>query len=189
MASARPAGGTVSINRAPVLTLWAAVVAERLGYDWDEAVTLGRSVAGLNAASKAGALGLARPGEKGVGERGAKAAAAPKAAKAGEPLAIPLCGRNVPAVQTKDGLRATHDGKPTEPSSVHRYLESKFGDALGDVRAAMTALAKSRTRDELAEIAFALYERFRPSVPKGVRGWGAKGELDLAKIRALAARG
>jgi hypothetical protein len=25
---------TVTINRAPVLTLWGAVVAERLGFDW-----------------------------------------------------------------------------------------------------------------------------------------------------------
>ena len=39
----------IEINRAPVLTLWAAVVAERLGFDWQEALTLGRAVAGLNA--------------------------------------------------------------------------------------------------------------------------------------------
>jgi len=35
----------VEINRAPVLTLWAAVVAERMGFDWDEAVSRGRAVA------------------------------------------------------------------------------------------------------------------------------------------------
>ena len=28
---------TVRVNRAPVLTLWAAVVAQRLGFKWDEA--------------------------------------------------------------------------------------------------------------------------------------------------------
>lgn len=32
----------MTVNRAPVLTLWAAVVAERLGVAWDEALTLGR---------------------------------------------------------------------------------------------------------------------------------------------------
>ena len=32
---------TFTINRAPVLTLWAAVVAERLGYDRAAALTLG----------------------------------------------------------------------------------------------------------------------------------------------------
>jgi hypothetical protein len=47
----------ISINRAPVLTLWAAIVAERLGFTHDEALTLGRAVAGLNAYSK----GNARP--------------------------------------------------------------------------------------------------------------------------------
>ena len=49
---------TITINRAPVLTLWAAVVAERLGFDRDEALTLGRAVAGLNAYSKGVALEL-----------------------------------------------------------------------------------------------------------------------------------
>jgi hypothetical protein len=40
---------TVTINRAPVLTLWAAVVAERLGFERVEALTLGKAVAGLTA--------------------------------------------------------------------------------------------------------------------------------------------
>ena len=51
----------IEINRAPVLTLWAAVVAERLGFDWQEALTLGRAVAELNAYSKGKALGLFEP--------------------------------------------------------------------------------------------------------------------------------
>ena len=46
------APATVTINRAPVLTLWAAVVAERLGFDADEALSLAKAVAGLNAQSK-----------------------------------------------------------------------------------------------------------------------------------------
>ena len=63
---------TISINRAPVLTLWAAVVAERLGFDREEALTLGRAVAGLNAYSKGvrlGGEGDARPrGDPEAGE-------------------------------------------------------------------------------------------------------------------------
>jgi len=42
----------VMVNRAPLLTLWAAVVAEVLGFEHDEALTLGRAVEGLNAYSK-----------------------------------------------------------------------------------------------------------------------------------------
>jgi hypothetical protein len=46
----------VMINRAPVLTRWAAVVAEILGFDYVEALAPGRAVAGLNACSKGVAL-------------------------------------------------------------------------------------------------------------------------------------
>ncbi len=49
---------TILVNRAPVLTLWAAVVAERLGHDRAAALTLGKAVAGLNAQSKGRRLGL-----------------------------------------------------------------------------------------------------------------------------------
>jgi hypothetical protein len=52
---------TLSINRAPVLTLWAAVVAQRLGFKEDEALTLGKALAGLNAYSKGRRLGIFKP--------------------------------------------------------------------------------------------------------------------------------
>jgi hypothetical protein len=61
MANAHSRRHVVRVNRAPVLTLWAAVVAERLGFDHDEALTLGRAVAGLNAYSKGVRLGLIEP--------------------------------------------------------------------------------------------------------------------------------
>jgi hypothetical protein len=50
----------------------------------------------------------------------------------------------------------------------------------------MTELANSIKPDELAEGAFSLYEQFRPAIPEGVRGWGAKGELDLGAIKRMA---
>jgi len=48
----------VTINRAPVLTLWASVVAERMGYDTEEALTLAKALAGLNAQAKGRSLGI-----------------------------------------------------------------------------------------------------------------------------------
>ena len=45
------------INRAPVLTLWAAVIAERLGHPADTALTVGRAVAGSAAGVKARNIG------------------------------------------------------------------------------------------------------------------------------------
>lgn len=60
---------TISINRAPDLTLWAAVVAQRLGFDEDEAFTLGKALAGLNAQAKGRRLGIFKPcGDRAVGE-------------------------------------------------------------------------------------------------------------------------
>ena len=52
----------IAVNRALVLTLWAVVVAERLGYAREEALTMGRVVAGLNAYAKGKSLGLFKPG-------------------------------------------------------------------------------------------------------------------------------
>jgi hypothetical protein len=66
------------------------------------------------------------------------------------------------------------------------YLESKFGGALPEARKAMNELADSLRPNELAENAFSLYEQFRPQIPEGVSGWGAKGELDLGRIRRMA---
>lgn len=43
---------SIVINRAPVLTLRAAVVARRLGCKWEKALTFGKAVAGLNAQAK-----------------------------------------------------------------------------------------------------------------------------------------
>jgi hypothetical protein len=37
--------------------------------------------------------------------------------------------------------------------------------------------------DELNRVGFRLYEQFRPEVPERVKGWGAKGELDLDRVR------
>ena len=172
---------TVSINRAPVLTLWAAVVAERLGFEHEEALTLGKAVAGLTAQAKGQRLGIFTPSPAAVRKKRAEKA------KAAGVFRVALLGRAVSVLQTDDGLRATgKDQKPVDPASVEKYLGSKFGDALPAVRAAMAKLAKSRKPGALAEEGFRLYEAFRPSIPAGTRGWGAKGSLSVEKIEELA---
>ena len=54
---------------------------------------------------------------------------------------------------------------------------------------AMSALAARCPPAELEAHAYALYERFRPEIPAGTRGWGAKGVLDLAALARLGPRG
>jgi hypothetical protein len=173
-------GNTVLINRAPVLTLWAAVVAERLGYPYETALTLGKAVAGLNAQSKGRMLGIYGPPK--APERGGP----PKKTGLGEDFWIDLCDRGVPVKNTDDGIRAVVKDKPINPGKVETYLAGKFGDDLAAVREAMTELANAAEPEDLAASAYAFYEQFRPEIPEGRRGWGAKGELDLDFLRSLA---
>src|SRR3954467_7670165 len=113
-----PTRTAVTITRAPVLTLGAAVVAERLGFDRDEALTLGRAVAGLNAQSKGRRLGIFKPHEEKPGKARTK--------EPGEKFLVEVCGRAVPVVATGDGIRAASGKKPIEPEGVRHYLEGKF---------------------------------------------------------------
>ena len=168
----------ISINRAPVLTLWAAIVAECLGFDREEALSLAKAVAGLTAQSKGRRLGIFAPTPETL-----KKARKEKRAKE---LWIELLGRHVPAINAPEGIRAVNKAKPVDPGGVERYLEGKFGEALPAVREVMRALVKAFKPDQLAREAFRLYEEFRPEIPEGVAGWGAKGELDLNRVRALA---
>src|SRR5262245_51870619 len=159
----------ISINRAPVLTLWAAVVAQRLGFDEDEALTLGKAVAGLNAQAKGRRLGIFKPPE----EKPKKA----RQKERGERFLIEVLGRPVPATNTKDGIRAVRGRNPLDPDSVQRYLEDKFGDDLKVVRSAMQKLAKAYKPQELAHDAYSLYEQFRPAIPGGKRGADGGGKV------------
>ena len=60
----------IVVNRAPVFTLWGAVVAERLGYAPDEALSLARVMAGLTAQKKGRHLGIFQgKEEKGQGRK------------------------------------------------------------------------------------------------------------------------
>jgi hypothetical protein len=164
---------TIRINRAPVLTLWASIVAERLGYPPATALTLGRTVAGYSAQAKARRLGLAEEREEPEGRE------RPKAPRE----TVLVLGRLIPVMVTVDGqIRAEDHGKPASERSTLSYIRRTFGDNLDAVRAAMVALAASYPPDELNRIGFHLYERFRPEVPDDVSGWGAKGELKLGRI-------
>jgi hypothetical protein len=176
------ADGDIRINRAPVLTLWAAVVAERLGFDRDAALTLGQAVAGLSPYAKGVSLGILEPRPELVREQSDRLGE-------GEQLRVDLLGRAVPVVRTPDGLRAVNKGKPGNPAQIEMYLAGKFKDRLEDATRAMAELAAAYEPADLYRRGFRLYEQFRPGVPAGESGWGALGELELAKVRELVPKG
>src|SRR6476469_9622310 len=138
MAASHP---PIRVNRAPVLTLWAAVVAERLGHPPATALSLASAVAGTAARAKARRLGLAEkpaPAEP-AGPR-------PPAAR----RTVLLLGREIPVTETAEGLLAAEpDGRPAPPGAVEAYVARAFGKRLDEVRAAMEALAARRPPEEL----------------------------------------
>ena len=99
----RPAPA-LRINRAPVLTLWAAVVAERLGHPPETALALGRFVAGASARAKARSLGLAEDGRDAEERRDRAADLKPRRET------MRLLGRDVPATRAEDGALQVDEG-------------------------------------------------------------------------------
>ena len=102
----------------------------------DEALTLGKAVAGLNAQPKGRRLDIFKPHEE-------KKARKAREKERGERFWIEVCGRPVPAMNTDDGIRAVRGRNPIDPNSVRRYLEDKSGDDLKAVRSAMQKLARA----------------------------------------------
>ena len=108
---------TITTTRAPVLTLWASVVARRLGFTRAEALTLGQAVAGLNTYAKGRSLGLLAPSPKATGGRRQVLQGKPEntkndsnnnpdSKKPGKRMQVDLLRRAVPVVRTRKGLRA-----------------------------------------------------------------------------------
>jgi len=143
----------VRVNAAPVLTLWASVVAERLGHPPDTALSLASAVAGTAA--------RARPG----GGQG-----------------IMLLGRQVPTTRLPDGTILAVDaaGAPAPAEPIRAYLARAFGPRLGEVRAAMEDRAARHEPDDLNRVALALFESFRPVAPTDGT---LRGALHLDRIR------
>jgi hypothetical protein len=96
---------------------------------------------------------------------------------------VRLSGRDIPVLPAPGGtLRADGDGKPASARWVQSYLNCTVRDRLPEVRTAMEYLAASLPPEELNRVGFRLYGRFRPEVPEGTAGWGAKGVLQVMRI-------
>ena len=117
------------MNRALVLTLRAAVVAERLGFDRAAALTLGRAVAGSSAQMKGRAFGIYEPSH----EPPSKAAEERREKLDPEDwVGVRLLGRLVPAVRTPEGIRALEkDFRPASACMRRSGLPCRPGLAAG----------------------------------------------------------
>ncbi|GAA6030061.1 hypothetical protein JCM8097_009236 [Rhodosporidiobolus ruineniae] len=166
------AAKTVVVNRAPVMTAWATVVAEHLGFRRQEALSIAHVFTDLNASAKGVSLGI-------LGPDVAKVEVGPS-----QPF-VELLGRKVPVLSTQHGeWRAISKGHVADPSKAFAYVRSAFRQQLGAVIGAMRLLANSFTPADLNKHGYALYLDFRPEV----EGWGKKGEVRMSTLLDLRRR-
>ncbi|TFK55947.1 hypothetical protein OE88DRAFT_1622012 [Heliocybe sulcata] len=163
------------INRAPVMMAWATVVAERIGFKREEALSIASVYTEMNAITKGVNIGIYKESKK---------SEVSEPAKGGSQPYVDLMGRS-PLYQTASndwlGMAAN---KPTPPSSAYSYITRSLRQTTPHIVGAMRLLAESYDPEELNRKGFGLYCDFRPEVG----GWGERGEVKCEKILELRKR-
>ncbi|KAK5173534.1 uncharacterized protein LTR77_002215 [Saxophila tyrrhenica] len=146
----------IIINRAPVLELWAACVAQTVYPSLAWETCLGPD-----------------PGEAQEKKENRKETAEKEDIDEVEVMSFRLnLDKNKQAMVGGKPKKASEEtlGKKYGGSEQYNRAKSAFEEAL--------AAWKGR-EDELDKQAFGFYEDFRPSIPPGQKGWGRKGQLRL----------
>ncbi|KIJ70041.1 hypothetical protein HYDPIDRAFT_171956 [Hydnomerulius pinastri MD-312] len=163
------------VNRAPLMTAWATIVAERLGFEREEALSIGSVYTEMNAVTKGVSLGLIDESRKKDIEP----------IPGGKQPYVDLMGRR-PLYQTQSSKwRALVGGSPALPSTAFSYISRAFRQTTPHVMGALRLLAASYIPQELNTQGFALYADFRPAVD----GWGKRGEVRFERILGLRKKG
>ncbi|KAI9063276.1 hypothetical protein FKP32DRAFT_1592727 [Trametes sanguinea] len=159
------------VNRAPIMMAWAFIVAERLGFGREEALSIASVYTEMNAVTKGVSLGIYKDGE----QRGKEAS------RTGSQPYVELMGRR-PLYQTASSQwHALSSGKPAPPAAAFSYIARALRQTAPHIVGALRLLAASYPPAELNEKSFSLYAEFRPAS----EGWGQKGEVRCSTILAL----
>ncbi|KIK68059.1 hypothetical protein GYMLUDRAFT_154641 [Collybiopsis luxurians FD-317 M1] len=159
------------VNRAPLMTAWATIVAERMGFQREEALSIASSYTEMNAISKGVSLGIYKDGEQNGLE----------ATKGGPQPYVELMGRRPLYQIQNDRWRALHNSKPMQPSAAFSYISRSLRQTMPFIIGALRLLADSFTPQEINSRAWGLYVQFRPPA----EGWGERSEVRCSTILAL----
>lgn len=169
----------IIINRAPVLELWGACVAQFLhpDFSWNLCLSIGSSVSTITAISKGRSIGKIAPPDESKDD----ASKDQNKKKEDDLPTVKVMG--FPMTIKDDSVIVK--GKPKTTREVSLVRKYGSDDSYGKAKDAMSdALQDWKGKeDELDTKAFHMYEQFRPDVAKGQKGWGRKGELHLSKVR------
>ncbi|KII95106.1 hypothetical protein PLICRDRAFT_48075 [Plicaturopsis crispa FD-325 SS-3] len=158
------------VNRAPLMSAWATVVAERMGFQREEALSIASVYTEMNAISKGVSLGIYKEDKK-------KNRDAPLG---GTQPYVDIMGRRSLYQTQNSQWRALADDAPAQPSTAFSYISRALRQTTPHIVGALRLLAASYPPGELNAKGFALYADFRPEVD----GWGKRGEVNCERILA-----
>jgi hypothetical protein len=175
----------ITINRAPVLKLWAACVTQVIhpSLPWSTCLSAGTAISAICAVGKGRSIGKIDPqDDQNVAKKKKKRVKDEDDFKMLEVMHFKL------NLKSEEGL-VYFGGKPQAASE--ETLKKKFGESYNEAKAVFEEeLEKWKGAEEgLGEQGFGMYEGFRPTVPKGEKGWGRKGVLDLENVRKIVGNG
>ncbi|KAJ7908275.1 hypothetical protein B0H13DRAFT_2016861 [Mycena leptocephala] len=159
------------VNRAPLMTAWSTLVAERLGFQREEALSIASVYTEMNALAKGVSMGIYKQGM----DKGAEAL------KEGSQPYVELMGRR-PLYKTQNSQwRALLNGTAVQPSTAFSYISRALRQTTPHIIGALRLLAESFTPQEINTKAWGLYAEFRPEVT----GWGERAEVKCETILGL----
>ncbi|EJF61207.1 hypothetical protein BD309DRAFT_1072100 [Dichomitus squalens] len=196
------------INRAPIMMAWAFIVAERMGFRREEALSIASVYTEMNAITKGVSLGLYSDSKQ-KGREASRTGSQPYVELMGRRLAFssppppyptdrlslflpsytspsshsgsPLSFFR-PLYQTASSQwRALSSGAPIAPTAAFSYITKALRQTAPHIVGALRLLATSYSPQELNEKGFSLYADFRPQS----EGWGQRGEVRCSTILAL----
>lgn len=171
----------ITINRAPVLELWGACVAHFTHPDlsWDLCLSIGSSISTITAISKGRAIGSIAPPDESKKRKGDDD---------DDEEDLPTINvMGFPIITKGDAVMVKGKPKTTREANLQRkYGEGNYERAKDTMMEALESWKGDE--DDLDGQAFHMYEKFRPDVATGQKGWGRKGELHLSKIKDVVRR-
>ena len=175
------AGDSITINRAPVLELWAACVSAFLHDDlpWETCLSAGGAISTLCAISKGRSIGAIGPvSDPATAEKKRK----DRRERAGHLDELEVMGFDL---KVKDGTALVGDKpkKANESALKHKFGDDAYERTRSILKDSLTTWKDSE--EELNARAFHMYEDFRPTVPPGQKGWGRKGQLNLEAVKQV----
>jgi len=167
----------ILINRAPVLELWAATVTSFLYPDvsWETSLSAGSAISTLCAISKGRAIGTIDKPDSSTSEKKKQ-----RHSKNDQIEELEVMGFHL---KLKDGhvLVGEKPKKASEQTLIKKFGEVAYKQAKETFQDSLQSW--SGQEEELNAHAFHHYGAFRPTVPKGQKGWGRKGILSLQTVK------